>query len=314
MKASDIETFLELIGAKRVRASEPEYTMECPLARWTHEDGEDRHPSMGIKAVEGGASPFNCFTCGHKGRNLRTMVRKLEWFGKKSLPELMEFVELNERMGPGSVAAPSVTDPELEEEILSGYRKAVPNYILNRGVYFDTAKEWGIRIAESDGRVVFPVRDESGKLVGAEGRLLKPSKTRPRYKGLLGLKKRLHFYGEWKLEGKPKIVLVEGLMDVLKLWQWKLPEFDILGLMGSSLTVQKEQKLVEWGCPVVLFLDNDGPGKEAAGRIGKALYRRIPVEEAAYLYPRKDPAECSMEEAREILEKAHFFRPEVLTF
>ncbi|NJM39647.1 MAG: toprim domain-containing protein [Anaerolineae bacterium] len=120
------------------------------------------------------------------------------------------------------------------------------------------------------GRIIFPVMDKSLAPVWMLGRAFS-SDTEPKYDGLpdgLTQKRPMVF-------GRPKkgIILVEGVLDCAALVQWQIhAEWMIVAILGTGHR-KVIDKLVK-ACPgarVIVLLDQDKPGKEAALKAADAL-------------------------------------------
>lgn len=119
------------------------------------------------------------------------------------------------------------------------------------------------------GRIVIPITNNDGELVGYAGRWPgPPPEDRPKYKFPAGFRKSAEVFNldraSKENNGLPLIV-VEGFFDVIKLWQ--LGFHRVVSIMGSSLSVAQEAALVEASADragIILMFDED-----EAGRIGR---------------------------------------------
>lgn len=127
------------------------------------------------------------------------------------------------------------------------------------------------------GRIMFPIRDKRGKVIGFGGRVLGDSKpkylnspeTRIYHKG-----QELYGLYETKLANKKlsKIVVVEGYMDVVALAQHGV-NYAVASL-GTSTTTEQLQTLFRTVTEVICCYDGDRAGREAAWR---AMENALPL-------------------------------------
>lgn len=123
-------------------------------------------------------------------------------------------------------------------------------------------------------RIMFPIRDGRGRVIGFGGRLLGPGE--PKYlnspdtplfdKGrtLYGL------YEARKRPGRPeRIVVVEGFIDVIALDQHG--QGPALATMGTAATAENMRQLTRLADRVVFCFDGDRAGREAAWRAVEAI-------------------------------------------
>ena len=113
-------------------------------------------------------------------------------------------------------------------------------------------------------RLIFPVIDIRGDVVGFGGRVL--DKSEPKYMNTpetVVYSKRRVLYGMnlAKKSKRPNIILCEGNIDVITMHQ---AGFDnAVASMGTALTVEQTRLLSRYTKELVLCYDNDGAGKAA---------------------------------------------------
>ncbi|KOO13575.1 DNA primase [Vibrio xuii] len=145
--------------------------------------------------------------------------------------------------------------PQTQEMLVSG------------GMLIENDK--GNRYDRFRGRVMFPIRDRRGRVIGFGGRVL--GDGTPKYlnspetpifhkgKELYGLYEVMQAYRE-----PPKVLVVEGYMDVVALAQYDV-DYSVASL-GTSTTGDHIQLLFRQTNTVVCCYDGDRAGKEAAWR------------------------------------------------
>ncbi|MEA1909747.1 MAG: DNA primase [Patescibacteria group bacterium] len=145
-------------------------------------------------------------------------------------------------------------------------------------------------------RLMFPITDVSGKVVGFTGRVLDP-KNQPKYlntpetpifnKGriLYGLSVTKEFIQKTKT-----VILVEGQMDVLASFQAGVQ--NVLASSGTALTSDQLKVIRRFAETLILAMDADSAGGEATKRaIILAQEHDIDIK-VAILEGYKDPDEC----------------------
>jgi DNA primase len=123
-------------------------------------------------------------------------------------------------------------------------------------------------------RIMFPIRNPQGQIIGFGGRVL--DKGEPKYlnspetpvfsKGreLYGL-----FEGRSALRNKGYAIVTEGYMDVVALAQWGFG--NAVATLGTACTAEHAQKLFRFTDQVVFSFDGDAAGRRAAGRALEAV-------------------------------------------
>ena len=182
-------------------------------------------------------------------------------------------------------------------------------YLNDRGLDQKTIATFGLGYCNRglmQGRIVIPLHNERGELVGYAGRWPgEPPEGEPKYKFPPKFHKsavlfNLHRVDASEAEDKG-LILVEGFFGVFHLW--KAQFYNVVALMGTALTPEQEGLLLaavgERG-KVVLLLDKDEPGQEATARIveqlvGKVYVRVVDLGEAS------EPEELSVKQAQELL-------------
>lgn len=148
---------------------------------------------------------------------------------------------------------------------------AAPQDLLQAGLSIKT--ERGLMIDRFRGRIMFPIYNHMGKVVGFTGRIL-PQLDR----GDMGkyvnspetpiFHKSKILYGFWKtkdaIREKKSAVLVEGQMDFLMSFQSGVK--NVIASSGTALTADHLQTLHRFAEEVVLAFDNDAAGSDAAER------------------------------------------------
>ncbi|MED5504342.1 MAG: DNA primase [Pseudomonadota bacterium] len=148
-----------------------------------------------------------------------------------------------------------------------GQNKDNQDMLVTGGMLIENDK--GNRYDRFRGRIMFPIRDRRGRVIGFGGRVL--GDGTPKYlnspetpifhkgKELYGLYEVLQAYRE-----PPRVLVVEGYMDVVALAQYGV-DYSVASL-GTSTTGDHIQMLFRQTNTVVCCYDGDRAGKEAALR------------------------------------------------
>ena len=195
-----------------------------------------------------------------------------------------------------------------------------------KGFPLDIMAESGLIIQkESDGsyfdrfrgRIMFPIRDENGKVIAFSGRILNSDADEAKY---LNSPESPIFHKSQVLYNLDKaraairksrqVVLMEGFVDVLA--ANRAGVFNAVATMGTSLTPQHIQKLKRLVEQVTICYDGDNAGFEAAKRAAKMLNEEKLKVEVAVLPDKLDPDDYIRQYGTEafteqILEKPHAY-------
>ncbi|MFH1244833.1 MAG: DNA primase [bacterium] len=165
------------------------------------------------------------------------------------------------------------------------------------------------------GRVMFPLRDHKGVVVGFAGRTLLADAKEAKYinspETPLYNKSRM-LYGLWEnreyIRKEKTIVLVEGELDVIPSWQAGVKH--VVAIKGSAFTQEQAQLMARY-CPnVIMSLDADPAGQEAIKRaviVAEQLDLSIRVVQ---ITEGKDPGEVATNNPRgwrEMIKKSVLF-------
>jgi DNA primase len=143
-------------------------------------------------------------------------------------------------------------------------------------------------------RIIFPIKNFSGKVVGFAGRIMEKTSNKPKYINSIEsivYNKREILYGAFdakrSIRKEDSCILVEGYTDVIGLHQFGLSH--VVATSGTSLT-DEQIKLIKRQTKNILFLfDGDKAGLGAAKRgVEKIIAEDLNVR-VAILPDREDP-------------------------
>jgi hypothetical protein len=232
-----------------------EYNVLCPI------HGES-NASMRINVDKG---VWFCHGCGAKG-GMNGLAKALGVSFKydkarAGMARLMQKLDLL-RKGPD--APPSI----LPEETLKRY--ALPTRYWTdprpegRGFSEETVAAFDLGYDAMSDHAIIPIRNVHGELLGVTRRNLtwRDKGDGARYRDPKGFQKGKHLFGSWfaAQAESPTVVITEGPLDCIKVWQAGHPA---VACYGSQVTLSQISLLRRIGTVrVVLFFDNDAAGKK----------------------------------------------------
>lgn len=325
-------------------------SLRCVLSPWTHASGRDKRPSAGVSIHDDKMSVYSCYTCCPQGIPFHVMLQRFAAYSGEDLDTLIHDVEENEYLGPR--VAPdwdALKDKQyrdgdeddsqyvLDEAIYGDYYDPAVGhpYLATRGISEATATRLGLVVDPEDPedaahgvkgieRILFPVRDGTGRLFGFTGRDT-TGRSKIKARDYAGLRKAYNLLGLNLVTADPRnyVVVVEGLFDYATGWEYDQPTVCTL---GANLTIGQARLLRDLGKTVYLMYDNprvDKAGLEAIAIAGEQLkddvtvmvttYPKVEVPDAkapSGYRPVKDPGELIKEEFDAMIEGAHIYLPQ----
>lgn len=146
-------------------------------------------------------------------------------------------------------------------------------------------------------RLMFPITDTSGKVVGFTGRVL-DANDQPKYLNspetpIFNKGRILYGLSSTKEEiiSQKSVVLVEGQMDTLSSYQAGVK--NVVASSGTALTFNQLETIRRYAETLVLALDADGAGSEATKRAIELASAQDLEIKVAIIEGYKDPDECA---------------------
>ena len=232
----------ELLQEKRIdyKVSGRDYVVKC-----LSPDHEDNNPSMRIDNITG---VFNCFSCGFKG-NLFTHFGAAANFLEIKRQKLKTSIEEKRSASVGF-------------EFPKGFQPYKGNW---RVIQPETYKHFDALMhhdSQFNGRIVFPIRDITGKVVAFNGRHMTMTEI-PKYL-IYPPQAKLPLYPSNAKPIKGKVILVEGIFDMINLWDKGLTNaiccFGTKNVDIDKLSILKMQNIAG----VDIMFDGDEAGQNAA--------------------------------------------------
>lgn len=268
---------------------------------------------------------FHCFSeCG--GGNILDLVMKMEqctireagekladWFGlqfeRRSRSPAAEPPQVTQARSEQAAAHTSerVDAPRVNPPLERPLRDLNPDhpYLVERGLTVPTIKVFGLGHCTRGlmrGRIAIPIHDEHGDLVAYAGRAVddRLAEERGKYRLPDGFKKSavlFNLHRAKELAGR-WLIVVEGFFGSFKVHQAGFA--NVVALIGSTLSEQQEQLLIDHGDRLDLMFDGDAAGtkclREFYGRLRRRLYLR-----EIHLDAGEQPDRLSEERIRELL-------------
>ncbi len=177
---------------------------------------------------------------------------------------------------------------------------ALKKHLMSKGFSEDLLVEVGLLSRSERGstydrfrnRIMFPIFDVTGNVIGFGGRVQDDSK--PKYLNsaetpLFDKSSNLYGLNFAKNDKSGQVIVVEGYMDVVTLYQYGVER--AVASLGTALTARQARLLKRYAKEVVLCYDSDGAGVKAAHR-GVGLLRDADVRaKVLTLNDAKDPDE-----------------------
>lgn len=150
-------------------------------------------------------------------------------------------------------------------------------YLISKGYDKETLVECGLVTYKKDGnkyydrfinRVIFPIFDYRGNVIGFGGRVLDDSL--PKYLNspdTLAFNKKYNLYGlnfARKNITDRTVILVEGYMDLISLYQYGIR--NVCATLGTALTIDQGNLLKRYVDTIVISYDSDDAGVKATLR------------------------------------------------
>lgn len=319
----DVEQVLDELGARNVREVGNEVNFSCPDPSHTHGDNS---PSAYMR--QSYPYPHICFGCGRKGTVVDFVAEWLgvenpaawRWlgtrFGFESTydPKVTITDTLNRLFGPKYAPEASLRDnPEIRPPKMYPATEvdAARNYLNGRGLNDYAIQAWKLQFDPFSGRVVIPVHDRVGTLVGLKARSI--ANEEPKYL-VLGDRKSTHEHYGFKpyntsvilfgLHRIPKtersLVIYEGELDTIAAWQAGIT--NAVGLPTASMSEYQAAVIREGFEEVTLFLDSDVAGIKGFNTACKLLAGAVELK--AVDHHEDDPMDMEPELIRELVKNA----------
>ena len=282
------------------RSGKDHYRGLCPI-----------HQGEGRDAFHGDLQKniFHCFSCG-AGGNVLDLVAQLEQCSVREAA-----LQLQRRYLAMESAVPVRPQLPRRDQLVTEKRESNPAlsfclagldaahpYLSARGVSWATATHFGIGFYSGrgimQGRLAIPIHDEHGRLVAYGGRSVIADDSRYRFPAGFRKSGVVFNYHRAAALAHDDVVAVEGFFDCMRVHQAGFRS--VVALMGSALSRDQENLLVQRFGQVTLMLDGDSAGRTASHAAAQRLAGRCSVRQIR-LAPGRQPDQMSDNEIHEIL-------------
>ena len=280
-------TVEELLVEEKIafKQSPADFVVHC-----LNPEHDDSNPSMRIDKITG---VFNCFSCGFKGNIFK-------YFDKPS-----NYLDIKREKVKQTI------DRKRSESVGLLMPKDIVPYVGNeRNIKPETYKQFEAFLSVNSpftNRIVFPIRDITGKIVAFNGRILGKNITgQPKYI-FHPPRVKLPIFPANVSPIKGRVLLVEGIYDVINLHDKGLT--NALCCFGiSNITTDKLQLLKMRGVEQIdIFFDPDDAGQGAVEKVielcDKSELKYYNVRIPPDLGDAGDLSETSVQKLRESLYK-----------
>jgi DNA primase len=187
----------------------------------------------------------------------------------------------------------------------AGYQK---EFLLKSGLSIDKDGRLYDRFRD---RVIFPIHNQSGRVIGFTGRILTADKDKPKYvnspeseiynksRSLYGV-----YFARNEIAKKDECLLVEGNADVLSMFQSGIE--NVVASSGTSLTIEQIRLIKRYTRNITILYDGDPAGIKAAIR-GTEMILEEDMDVRIVLFPEGDDPDSYARKHRpaEVLEFIH---------
>lgn len=276
---------------------------------------DDSNPSMSVSRERG---IFHCFTCKEGGN----AIKFIEKYKHMSSIEAARWLAQEYHIDVSEYGNPELDKTKRYYDMLGTtqkfftfimnndeYSKEAREYLKNRGISYDTIKEFGIGLSPSDSnaltdtlvskgyilpdiilnglstgendtfidRITIPIRDEQGRTVAFGGRIYKKGdNSQNKYTN----SKETPIFEKGKtvfnldrasrqMKGVNYLILNEGYMDVIQAYSKGIK--NSIAIMGTQMTTDQANLIKKYTKNVIICLDGDRPGIESVKSVATRL-------------------------------------------
>lgn len=228
----------------------------------------------------------------------------------KIMDTSLKFYMNNLNTNDGMAAKEYLLKRNIDESIIKEFRiglsldsnNTLTNLLIKKNI--DRKDMLDLGLSNKDGldyydvftkRIMFPLEDVNGNVVGFSGRIYKTDNT-SKYvntKETLIFKKGYMLFNYHRAKDSIKrlgyVIIVEGFMDAIRLYSSNIT--NVIAIMGTSLTTEQINFIKKLRCKVMLCLDNDNAGNTATYSIGESFESNNINVSVIKLNDSKDPDE-----------------------
>ena len=214
---------------------------------------EDTNPSLRVDKVTG---VMHCFSCHFKG-NLFT------YFGAPETPLEVRIQKIKNKIEKINAETKGLTLPSERIAWKSGDHRGISQKTLQIWEAFTYSKD-----PKFQGRIIFPIRDISGKTVATIGRLINDNMVYEQSKYYIHpINARIPLYPAKVKPFMNRVILVEGIFDALNLWEKGLKNTVCCNGTTQTDWVKLSLLKLQGVQGIDIVFDGDDAGRSATERI-----------------------------------------------
>lgn len=323
MKKTSVEEYLTKVlsdyGCKGIRVYNGELFCQCPFHFNKH---NFKTFSVSVKEVNHKGNIgyfFYCFSCGKSGSVAKLLAhifrcsieKAVRLFRKHALVSVVTVDSLERELADIFESTRKARLVEAELPPMSVNQEPMMNYLQRRNrtyhglldiEYIASKYELYYCMAgRMAGRIIMPIRDMSGLIVGYNDRTVDDTAKRKSLHPEEQYGRILH--GLYQNAPKKNCVITEGSFDMfavdcsLRKDKQMNKEFGVVNLMGVALTPERLALIIKNYEHIYLLFDNDSAGIRMSKRILNSLKDDIAIRYCTESYPKgKDPGKCTADE------------------
>lgn len=195
----------------------------------------------------------------------------------EDLPESLKITKLLVEMADELTSSEEVEYLKpVPETVLKTYYPYLSKLFKDDNVGYETQLEFEIMYDLASNRVVIPIRDELGTLVGVKGRTLDNNPDIDKYIYLEPCAKTKILYGLYKTLSYIKeagfVIVVESEKSVMKLWGAGIK--NVVAIGGHDLSKTQIEKITMLGIMEVVLCYDQDVGRLENGKLDKKVYKK----------------------------------------
>jgi len=287
--AIDVPYFLNSLGIDYEPAMRDEVRFICP---WHDETQPSLYFNINRKI-------FHCLGCSRKGTLLQFLKEYRSISTTQAIDYLVKFANID--CSNKKFESISLTDEDKEnrefvkkmvrlndnaplEEINIEWFKNLPieniPYLEQRGFTLKTLSFFELKIGsfKEGKRIIIPIGDDKGRLVGYSLRKMNDDKEK-KYKHKANMQKHKIIYNlcsaRHELDKFP-LMICEGFSDVWKAYQCGY--LSAVAIMGKELSDKQEDLILQYAYEIIIAPDNDEPGIQGAADMIRRLQKFVKIK------------------------------------
>jgi len=271
----NVKAILDFANIKgQVRGDE--FKTNCPF-HTKRGFGEDKNPSFSINLEKG---IYGCWSCKASGNIVKLVIE----LGLTEPENIFEFLEPFVIFDSGQSGSEGLSNrikeildkKEDEKPKLENYNKIYHPYFRKRKIHKKTVIKYRAGYNKRLKRIIFPIYNINKKVVGLVGRSINNTNPPYLFSKNAPLKEILFGIQNFVLPDNKEVILVEGTLD--QVWLYQLGYKNCLSPMMTQFYDSQIELLSFLGVKkVILFFDNDRPGKYFTKFVVGHLIKRFKV-------------------------------------